>query len=144
MNTVTISKGRKAVLASLALAAALVLSLLAATAHAEQRSRPAAASSASSPAAAGAVNLNTATEEELDRLPGVGPSKAAAIVAWRKKYGAFKRVEDITRVKGFGRKTLQRLKPYLSVSGATTLRAPEPARPTSESIVSRPPAEEAP
>ena len=145
MNTVTITKGRKAILASLALAAALVLCLLASTAHAEQRSRPtAAASGSSAPASAGTVNLNTATEEELDRLPGVGPSKAAAIVAWRKKYGAFKRIEDITRVKGFGRKTLQRLKPYLSVSGPTTLRSPEPTRPRSESIVSLPPAEDAP
>jgi competence ComEA-like helix-hairpin-helix protein len=70
----------------------------------------------------GSLNLNAATEEELMRLPGVGPSKAEAVVTWRKKYGSFKRVEDLAKVKGFGAKTLRRLKPFLSVSGATTYR----------------------
>ncbi len=68
----------------------------------------------------GVVNLNTATEDELSSLPGVGPSKASAVVSWRKKHGAFKEVAELTKVKGFGHKTLGRLKPNLTVSGPTT------------------------
>ncbi len=69
---------------------------------------------------AGTVNLNTATVEELIRLPGIGPAKAAAIAAFRQKHGGFSRIEDLDRVKGFGRKTLARLRPNLSLSGPTT------------------------
>lgn len=89
----------------------------------------------------GTVNLNTATEEQLESLPGVGPSKAAAIVAWRKKHGQFKKVDDLTRVKGFGRKTLQRLRPYLAVTGATTFQG---GKPPQDTFFGRPPAEEMP
>ncbi len=68
------------------------------------------------PAPAGeVVNLNTATERELVDLPGVGPAKAAAILAFRKKHGGFKRVEDLRKVKGFGRKTVAKLRPSLTV-----------------------------
>ena len=70
----------------------------------------------------GVVNLNTASEDELMLLPGVGPSKAAAIVAWRKKYGGFKKVDDLTKVKGFGYKTMKKLKPFLAISGPTNYR----------------------
>ncbi len=70
----------------------------------------------------GVVNLNTATETELMLLPGVGPSKAAAIIAFRKKYGSFKKVDDLNKVKGFGYKTLKKLKPHLAVAGATTYK----------------------
>ncbi len=69
----------------------------------------------------GKLNLNTATEEQLQMLPTVGPSKAERIVAWRKKNGGFKRPADLRKVKGFGYKTLKRLEPYLEVSGETTL-----------------------
>lgn len=69
----------------------------------------------------GKLNLNTASEEQLQLLPTVGPSKAERIVAWRKKNGGFKRPADLRKVKGFGYKTLKRLEPYLEVSGETTL-----------------------
>jgi competence protein ComEA len=78
------------------------------------------ATSAPAPIGEGSVNLNTATVEELIRLPGVGPAKAAAIAAFRQKHGTFSRIEDLDRVKGFGRKTLARLRPNLSLSGPTT------------------------
>lgn len=69
----------------------------------------------------GKLNLNTATEEQLQLLPTVGPAKAERIVAWRKKNGGFKRPADLRKVKGFGYKTLKRLEPYLDISGETTL-----------------------
>jgi len=72
---------------------------------------------------AGKLNLNSASSEQLQMLPGVGPSKADRIVAWRKKNGAFKRVADLRKVKGFGYKTLKKLEPYLDVKGDSTLAA---------------------
>ena len=73
------------------------------------------------PALRGKINLNTATEEQLQRLPGVGPAKAERIVSWRKKNGGFRRVADLRKVKGFGYKTLRKLEPFLDVKGDTTL-----------------------
>jgi len=71
-------------------------------------------------AGAGAVNVNTATVDELVRLPGVGPTKAASIVAFREKHGPFKRVDDLDRVKGFGRKLIAKVRPYVALTGPTT------------------------
>ena len=70
----------------------------------------------------GVVNLNEATAEELDRLPGVGKKAVDRILAHRGKH-PFKRVEELVRVKGFGKKKFQKLKPYLTLTGATTLQA---------------------
>ncbi len=53
---------------------------------------------------------------EFERLPGIGPQIAARIVAYREQNGAFKRVEEITKVRGIGAKTLERLRPHLTVS----------------------------
>lgn len=75
-------------------------------------------------ATTGKLNLNTATPEQLEMLPGVGPAKAERIIAFRQKHGAFKRVADLRRVKGFGRKTLKKLEPFLDIKGETTLAAP--------------------
>jgi competence protein ComEA len=74
----------------------------------------------------GVVNLNQADETALELLPGVGPTKAKRIVEFRKTK-PFKKVEDLTRVKGFGRKTLARLKAHLAVAGPTTLTEEAPA-----------------
>jgi competence protein ComEA len=70
----------------------------------------------------GKININTASEDQLMMLPSVGPAKAERIVSWRKKNGAFKRIADIRRVKGFGYKTFKRLEPFLEVKGDTTLK----------------------
>jgi competence protein ComEA len=68
----------------------------------------------------GIVNLNLATAADLDRLPGVGPKAAQQIIAYRQKH-PFQRVEELVKVKGFGRKRFEKLKPYLRVVGPTTL-----------------------
>ena len=64
--------------------------------------------------AAGKININTATVEELETLPHVGPKTAAAIVEYRKKH-PFKTVDELVEVKGIGEKTLERLKPLVTV-----------------------------
>jgi competence protein ComEA len=67
-----------------------------------------------------AVNINTASKEELDALPGIGPVKAQAIVDYRTKNGPFKSVEDIMKVPGIKQGTFGPLKDKISVSGAST------------------------
>ena len=62
-----------------------------------------------------AVNLNTATVAELDAVKGVGPGKAKAIVAYREQNGPFKSVDDLRHVKGFGEKSVAKLRPELTV-----------------------------
>ncbi|MCE5181897.1 MAG: helix-hairpin-helix domain-containing protein [Betaproteobacteria bacterium] len=66
---------------------------------------------------AGPVNLNTATQAELDTLKGVGPVKAKAIVDYRTQNGPFKSVDDLEKVSGFGKKTVDKLRADLTVSG---------------------------
>jgi len=71
----------------------------------------------------GKLNLNSATEEQLELLPTVGPAKAERIIAWRQKNGGFKRTADLRRVKGFGYKTFKKLEAFLDIKGDTTLVA---------------------
>lgn len=68
------------------------------------------------------VNVNTADTSQLALLPRVGPSVAQKIVAFRKENGPFKSPEDLMLVQGIGEKTWQLLKPYVAISGETTLR----------------------
>ena len=65
--------------------------------------------------AADKLDLNQATVEELDALPGVGPAIARRIVAFREKNGAFKRIEDLMNVRGIGEKTFLRLRDRIMV-----------------------------
>ncbi len=62
-----------------------------------------------------AVDLNTATVEQLDGLKGVGPAKAKAIVDYRTKNGPFKSVDDLEKVNGFGKKTVDGLRADVTV-----------------------------
>lgn len=63
----------------------------------------------------GPVNLNTATAEQLDSLPGVGPATAAAIVAHREQHGPFASVEELTDVRGIGPAKLDAMRPLVTV-----------------------------
>lgn len=60
------------------------------------------------------ININEARAEELQKLPGIGPSKAEAIIAEREKR-RFRRIEDILRVPGIGRKTFGRIRHAIRV-----------------------------
>jgi competence protein ComEA len=61
------------------------------------------------------VNLNTATLEQLQTLPGVGPAIAKSIVEYRTKVGKFSKIEDILNVKGIGEKKYQQMKDRLTI-----------------------------
>lgn len=73
------------------------------------------ASAGASSSAGALVNLNTATEAELQTLSGIGPKKAADIIAYRDQNGGFKAVEDLKNVSGIGDKTFERLAPLVTV-----------------------------
>lgn len=62
-----------------------------------------------------AVNINTASVDELTSVKGIGPSKAKAIVEYRDKNGPFKSVDDLKEIKGFGDKSVAKLRDELSV-----------------------------
>jgi competence protein ComEA len=70
----------------------------------------------------GVVNLNTAPAEVLALLPGIGPAKAVAILAYRKRR-PFRTVDELVRIKGVGRKMVRRLRVHLAVAGPTTATA---------------------
>jgi competence protein ComEA len=61
------------------------------------------------------LDLNSATLEELQQLPTVGPTLARAIVRFREKSGPFRRVEDLLAVRGFTKKRLAKIRPYITV-----------------------------
>lgn len=66
-------------------------------------------------ASGGPVDLNTATVAELETLPGIGPSLAAAIVEERERRGRFESVEDLESVPGIGERRLAELRPHVTV-----------------------------
>jgi competence protein ComEA len=61
------------------------------------------------------INLNTATAEQLQSLPGIGPVTAKSIVEYRAKAGKFSRIEEIINVKGIGEKKFQKIKDRLAL-----------------------------
>ncbi|WP_371926504.1 ComEA family DNA-binding protein [Chromobacterium sp. IIBBL 290-4] len=83
-----------------------------------------------------AVNLNTATQQQLEALKGIGPAKAKAIVDYRTKNGPFKTVDDLKKVSGIGDKTLEKLRKDLAVSGGAPAAAPA-AKPTAKPVATK-------
>ncbi len=75
------------------------------------------------PRLVGGVNINTATPEELELLPGIGEARAKAVIAMRKQRGGFKSVDELTAVKGIGEAALERLRPFVRTEGKTTAQA---------------------
>jgi len=89
------------------LAISLILSLFVFPLLAEQAQ--------SKKAPSGKININTATLEELQQLPRVGPKVAQRIVDFRTKNGNFKKIEELMKVRGIGEKTFAQMKDMLTV-----------------------------
>jgi competence protein ComEA len=62
------------------------------------------------------ININTATQSELESLPGIGAVKAKAIIAYRNEHGYFLSIEDILKVDGIGQSTFEQFKDLICVS----------------------------
>ena len=65
---------------------------------------------------AATIDINKATASDLQKLPGIGPSLAKQIVAYREKHGPFTRSEDLMAIKGIGLKKWKEIKPLVRVS----------------------------
>jgi competence protein ComEA len=63
----------------------------------------------------GMVNINSAGSEELQNIPGIGPSKAAAIIEYRETEGPFQSLEDLMQISGIGEKTFEKLKSHIKL-----------------------------
>ena len=74
------------------------------------------------------VNINTASQAELESLNGLGPVKAKAIIDYRKKNGSFKSVSDLDAVDGIGDKTVKALGKEVTVSGKTSIKSTTTAK----------------
>lgn len=81
----------------------------------EQLVEMSSANSSNSSNSSGKINLNKATESDLTQLPGIGPSKASAIIQHRTEHGHFKTSEDLKQVTGIGDKTFEQLKDLIDV-----------------------------
>ena len=84
------------------------------------------------------VNINTASSEELQQVPGIGPATAEKILQMRKSYGAFKSVDDLLAIRGLGQKRLEKMRKYLTVG------KPAPAKSSALPAKSAPPTEKPP
>jgi len=70
------------------------------------------------------IDLNRATAEDLEAIPGIGPALAKRIVDYRQAHGPFKQVEDLREVSGIGLPNLQKLKPYLGLGSPEAMPPP--------------------
>jgi competence protein ComEA len=86
--------------------------------HARFSGAAGAAGVAGTAGTAGTVDINEAGPEALAGLPGIGPSRAAAIVAWRARNGPLRAVEELVRIPGIGPKTVEGLRGRVVVGGA--------------------------
>lgn len=70
-----------------------------------------------------AVDINKASQAELESVKGIGPKKAQAIIEYRKKNGEFKSVDELDKVPGFGKKSVDLMKKDISVGSAKAATA---------------------
>ena|SRR6185369_3318122 len=103
---------------ALGLTLGIVLFSLATPAHAA----PAAEKEAKEAKKGSTININAADATQLAFLPRIGPSVAQRIVDYRKKNGPFKTTDDLMLVQGIGEKMYEVIKPYISVSGESSLK----------------------
>jgi competence ComEA-like helix-hairpin-helix protein len=89
------------------------------------------------------VNINSATSEELQQVPGIGPSTAEKILQMRKSYGPFKSVDDLLAIRGLGPKRLEKMRKYL-VAGKSNSKNTSPAARCSGRAKPKPPPAKSP
>ncbi len=61
------------------------------------------------------IDLNSATQQDLERIPGIGPVIAQRILRYRAQYGGFRRIEELMLIQGIGQRTFELLKPYVTL-----------------------------
>ena len=100
----------------LAIGVTVLIALPALAANLQSQSPPPAAAAAPSKPV---INLNTATIDQIETLPGIGRKTAERIIEYRTKAGGFKRIEELMNVKGIGEKSFLKLKPLIAVPPKT-------------------------
>ena len=73
------------------------------------------------------VNIDTASSEELQQVPGIGPATAQKILQMRKSYGPFKSVDDLLAIRGLGQKRLDKMRKFLTVGKTNSPKTEVPA-----------------
>lgn len=84
------------------------------------------------------INLNTATEQQLQELPYIGETRARAIVKYRREHGPFQNLEQLLAVTDIGEKSLDAVRPYLTVTGAGPRQNPQVVASVQGNIATRP------
>jgi competence ComEA-like helix-hairpin-helix protein len=74
------------------------------------------------------ININTASSDQLQQVPGIGPVTAQKILQMRKSYGAFKSVNDLMAIRGIGPKRLEKMRMYLTVGKLKSANPTVPAK----------------
>jgi competence protein ComEA len=94
---------------------------------AQPQAHAAAQAKANAPAVkpAAVINLNTATQRDLETLPGIGAATAARIIEYRKQKGPFKKIEELMNVQGIGEKSFLRIKSQITVAAKADAGTPE-------------------
>jgi competence ComEA-like helix-hairpin-helix protein len=83
--------------------------------------------------------INTVNSDKLQQVPGIGPVTAEKILQMRKSYGAFRSVDDLLAIKGFGKKRLEKMRKYLTVSKAPAGKQPSKSPPPPATETEAPP-----